>query len=457
METAASTTEGTAEITRRLAEFASSLSFEEIPTEAVTVAKHCLLDWFGVTLAGAEEPLTQKLFDFVRAEGCGDHATLVGLGARGSVSQAALINGSASHALDYDDVLRILGGHPTVPVAPPVLALAERDLKSGKDVITAFVAGVEAEARIGGLVGDCRKQGWHTTATVGTLGAAAGSARLLGLDAETTATAFGIAATQAAGLLAVFGTMCKPLHGGKAAANGYMAAELAARGFTSRTDIIECERGFAETTGDAFNADIALADLGTQYWTPNALFKYHAACFGTHAGLEGARAIRENPAFDVSKIERVDMDVPAHSLNVCNIQEPQTGLEIKFSHRFTTALALSGEETGALQVYSEEMAARPDLVALRDKVTVHGREDHGPVETAITVHQSDGTVIRERRDVSAPNADLDDQWAKLETKFRALAAPRIGEVNAERTIALVHALEDQEDVAALMTACSTIR
>ena len=453
MERALDTTRRDTDVTRRLAEHAAGFTLEKAPDAAIKVAKQCILDWLGVTLAGAQEPLTQKLLDFIRAEGCGDHATLVGLGGRGSASQAALVNGAAGHALDYDDVLRALRGHPTAPVAPAILAIAERDLKSGRDVLAAFIAGVETEARVGTLMGDSHYlKGWHSTGTNGTFGAAVGCAWLLGLDTDATATAMGIAGTQAAGLKSMFGTMCKPFHAGKAAMNGLMAAELAARGFTSRGDVLECDQGYAATQTDGYDPDGALDRLGEHFWTPNLLFKYHAACYGTHAGIECARAIRVNPAFDPDKVERVDVNVPPRTLGMCNIPEPTTGLEIKFSHRFTTALALAGEETGSLGVYSETMAGRPDLVALRDKIAIVGGEDLGPNQTNVTVHQSDGTVIREQRDMAIPNDDLDAQWDKLETKFRALAAPLIGDANTDRTVALVAGLDEQEDVAALMAA-----
>ncbi len=446
------------EITRPLAEFASSLTLDKIPAEVAFIAKQCILDWLGVTLAGAKEPLTQILLDYVTAEGLGDHATLIGLGARGSVSQAALVNGAAGHALDYDDVLRIMRGHPTAPVAPPVLALGERELKSGADALTAFVAGIETQARVGAYMGESHyMMGWHQTATVGTFGAAAASSRMLGLDTDTTATALGIAGTQAAGLKAMFGTMCKPLHAGKAAANGVMAAELARRGFTSRSDVLECVQGFGATQSNTIAPEAALEDLGTLFWMPNLLFKYHAACYGTHAGIEAARAIRKHPAFDAAKIEKVDINTAERTMGMCNIQNPQTGLEVKFSHRFTAALALAGEETGSLDVYSEDMAGRPDLIRLRDKIAVHGHDNYGPNSTDITVHQTDGTVIRESRDMAIPNKDVDVQWDKLETKFRALANPLIGAEKTDRVVAIVRDLEKQDDLAALAAACAVAR
>jgi 2-methylcitrate dehydratase PrpD len=266
------------DITRQLATYASGLTLSDISEKARTVGKHALLDWLGVTLAGSQEPLVGILRDQAQAEGLGSQSTLLGLGAKGSASQAALINGTAGHALDYDDVHPSVGGHPSVPVAPVAFALAERDGKSGADLLAAFIAGVETEARVGTLIGDARDNGWHQTSTVGVFGGAAAAASLLGLDAETTTHAFGIAGTQAAGVMASFGTMCKPLHAGMAAESGLRAAEWAARGFTGATDMIEHPRGFAATHGIAFNADAALDTMGETFFTETILFKHHAAC-----------------------------------------------------------------------------------------------------------------------------------------------------------------------------------
>ncbi|MED5574183.1 MAG: MmgE/PrpD family protein, partial [Pseudomonadota bacterium] len=194
------------EITKTLAEYSTGISFDDLSAEAVEASKHCLLDWIGVTIAGLEEPLTQMLIEQAEADGGEKQASIVGDGRRFSTSQAALINGSASHALDYDDVQTRLQGHPTVPVAPVVLALGEKDGASGKDVITAFAAGVDAECRIGAYIGMTHYlRGWHSTATIGTFGAAVGASRMLCLDSEKCALALGIAGTQSAGLKSMFG------------------------------------------------------------------------------------------------------------------------------------------------------------------------------------------------------------------------------------------------------------
>ena len=230
----------TATPTRDLAAWIASVKSSEMGDRPRRWAKHAILDWFGVTLAGATDPLVGILAEDALDSGEAGASRLVGRSEKVSPSFAAMINGAASHALDYDDVNKRLHGHPTVPVVPAVLALAEQKGLSGKDVVEAFIVGYEIECLIGEMMGMSHyDHGWHATATVGTFGAAAGCARMLGLDSEKSAMALGIAATQAAGLKSMFGTMCKPLHAGKAAMNGLMAARWAARGFTSRADALD--------------------------------------------------------------------------------------------------------------------------------------------------------------------------------------------------------------------------
>ena len=442
-------------LTRRLAENAVSYRYDDLPDNVVQIAKQCLLDWFAVTLAGSREPLTRILFEEVSEEGGNPHATLVGFGQKTSVRQAALVNGSASHALDYDDVVEALRGHPTVPVYSPLLALAEKRRASGEALLAAFVAGFETECRVGDYMGDTHyESGWHATGTSGVFGAAAACANLLGLDAEATARAFGIAGTQAAGLKSMFGTMCKPLHAGKAAANGLLAADLAAKGFTSRDDVIEAPQGFGDTQSKAPSAEDALDGLGSRFHTPGVLFKYHAACFGTHATIEASRALKEAHDFKPADIDRIELLIPVRNLTVCNIADPTTGLEGKFSLRMTCAMALSGVDTSDLATFTDEKVQEPELQELTQKVSVVGDQAYERATGEVVIHLKDGVVLREKGDVSVPATDLDAQWSKLETKFRAISTPVIGAENAGRLVEAVAAIERADNLDGVMRLCA---
>ncbi|MBT5190946.1 MAG: MmgE/PrpD family protein, partial [Rhodospirillaceae bacterium] len=389
-------------VTQNLAKDAADLQFQHIDADSLTVAKQCLIDWFAVTLAGAQEPLTAFLAAEAAEEGGRPRATLIGAGTKGTAAQACLVNGSGSHALDYDDVNSTMGGHPTAQVAAAVLAVAEDTGATGRDLLTAFVAGYEAECRIGALVAPSHYQkGFHVTATVGSFGAAAGVGHLLGLDGETMARAFGIAGTQAAGLKSQFGTMCKPLHAGKAAGNGLLAARLAARGFTSRPDILETDQGFAATQSDDFDHDRALRAPRQGFHVRENLFKYHAACYLTHSTIEILADLRNEEAITPDQVDAVTLSVDPGHLKVCNIQEPETGLEVKFSLRHTAAFALAGLDTAVIDSYSDANARDDDLIALRRRVTITG--DGGPFTLATaTVSLQDGRTLERSFDVGIP-------------------------------------------------------
>jgi 2-methylcitrate dehydratase PrpD len=373
--------------------------------------------------------------------------TIVGHGRRARASDAVLINGAMGHALDFDDVIMPMG-HPTVPVAPVVLALAQQRGASGAAVLEAFIAGVETECRIARLLGPSHyAMGWHTTATTGAFGAAASAAHLLGVEGEALAHAFGLAGTQAAGLKSCFGTMSKPLHPGKAAQNGLLAARLAARGFTSDTDILGSAQGFTATQSTTADPTGALAER-TQPWVVEALFKYHAACYLTHDSIEAANQVRSEEHIAPESIEAVSVRVPSGHLGVCNIQAPATGLECKFSLRMTTALALSGEDTFQEALFSDATARRPDLVALRDKVSIDPTQvGRGCV---VTVRLKDGRRLERTGDVSQPLRDLALQQDKLERKFRHLTAASLG-AKADEVIGLCRTLETLPDLGALIS------
>src|SRR5438270_4587532 len=282
------------DLTRTLAAQASAVTYDALPEPVRALARQCVLDYSGVALAGADDPLAKILLDELAEAGGAAQAGIIGHAARLPALSAALVNGAIGHALDYDDVNLAIPGHPSVAILPGLIALAEQRRSSGREIIAAFVAGYETACRIGtALRPGHYDRGFHATGTVGCFGAAAACAHLLGLDADGMARALGIAGTQAAGLKSQFGTMCKPFHAGKASQSGLLAARLAARRFSSRPDLGEVEQGFALTHGPDFNADAALAEPKGGFHIFANLFKYHAACYLTHGPIESARALRE--------------------------------------------------------------------------------------------------------------------------------------------------------------------
>jgi 2-methylcitrate dehydratase PrpD len=438
--------------TRDLARWSSGLAHGDVSDTARTWARHALLDWFGVTIAGAREPLAAILAEEF-AGGGNARATLVALNGTAAVHDAALVNGAVSHALDFDDVNRHMHGHPTVPVASAVLALGEVLGSSGRDILLAFIAGYEVECQIGDMCGDAHyDKGFHATGTFGTFGAAAGAAKLMGLDAEKTAAALGIAASQASGLKLNFGTMTKPLHAGKAAANGLIAARLAARGFTARDDAIEAPQGFAATQAPGFTAQAVRPDAKAPLAVEENLFKYHAACYLTHSSIEAIRDLRQKHGVGLDDLETMTLHVDPGHLKVCNIAEPASGLEVKFSIRHLTGMALDGADTAALETYSDTSARDARYTSARDRVRIETRiappeERHGAV---VALKLKDGRTLQAEANVGVPATDLGAQETKLIAKFRALAEPIVGADRTKSAEAMLLKLDQLPDIKDLM-------
>ncbi len=437
--------------TRALATQNAAWTFESIPADARVLVRHCLLDWIAVTVAGAQEPVAHMLAEDAREQGGFPQSTVVGHGFAASSRQAALINGAASHALDFDDVNMAFTGHPSVVLVPALLALAEARGASGAEFMTAFIAGYETLCRIGAAVSPGHYTlGFHSTGTIGTFGAAAACARLLQLDPDDTGAALGIAATQAAGLKSMFGTMCKPLHAGKASADGMMAAQLAARGFTSRGDAVEAFQGFAATHGPDFDPAAALRQPASGLYVRENLFKYHAACYGTHAAIEAARHLREQDGLQRDHVRRVTVRAAAISEGVCNIATPGTGLEAKFSLRHVVAMALAGVDTADMANFSDESTHDPVLGALRDRVHVElVRECTALTLAEVIVETVDGRIVRRRHDCGIPMADLGGQEARLQAKFAGLARPLLDQESGDEVLELIGRLEELPDLSPL--------
>jgi 2-methylcitrate dehydratase PrpD len=413
----------------RLLERTCFSGYAGLPPDVQRVAQDCLTDWLACTLAGLSEPAAVIVSASALEEGAHAQASFVGRGVRGSVSQAALVNGTASHALDFDDVNLAVPGHLSVVILPAVLALAEHRAATGAQTLAAFVAGYEFACRVGRLVEPAHyANGHHATATIGCLGAAVASSWMLGLDPDQTCHAVGLAATQAAGMKSMFGTMAKPLHAGLASRAGLQAAQLAARGFTSRMDALECREGFAALRGQDLRVDDALADPPGGFHLLGNLFKFHAACYSTHATIEAVTALRLEHGLRPQDVDSIRV-MAGLGCSICNIAEPQTDLEAKFSLRATAAFALLGLDTSGLQAWGR--AVDPDVVAVRDRVWVELVPERSLSDAEVRMRLHDGTELRRFHDCGIPLADKLAQSRRVREKFLALSAPVVGPERAQ--------------------------
>jgi 2-methylcitrate dehydratase PrpD len=428
----------------------------EPSADAVLVAKTSMLDWLGCALAGAGEPLVRILLGETAAEGAAWQASVLGSSLRTSPARAAEVNGAASHALDYDDTNFLSTEHPihpTAPVLPAALALAEAHDAPGDALLRAFVAGVETECRVGVALGvEHYVVGWHSTSTLGTFGAAAAGAHLLGLPEDGWANAIGLAAAQASGLKAEFGSMTKPFQVGRAAANGLAAATWTARGLTSNPAALDAPQGFV-VTHHAGAATDALDDVEGVHLLTNTVFKHHASCYFTHSAIEAARLLRDREPIELPMVARVDVHVPGQHFDVCNILEPTTGLEGKFSLRGTVAMALLGDDTTDPAAFTDHRMHDAELIDVRDRIEVLAAPDLQGTQARLDVRLADGTTRSATLDVGTPATDLEAQWASIAAKFDRLAVPLIGSQQAAEVRELVRRIEEVTDVRELTARC----
>lgn len=439
--------------THEIAERVASLRYDDLPPDLVELSRQTLLDWLGVALAGSREDLSRILRDEAADQGGRPVATVIGGCFKTGTQQAALVNGATSHALDYDDAHFLATVHSGVVTISGMLALAEQRGASGRDFVTALAAGFEAIGATASFVGEKHyRLGFHSTGTIGSFGSAASCARLVGLDAGKTATAFGIAAAQAAGIRAMFGTMCKPFHAGKAAQNGLIAADLAARGFTSNDAALETDIGFGATHSPDFDPARPFPAPPRQWYLRYNIFKFHAACFLTHAPIECALQVCDQGA-TAANLKTARLRIRVDARDVCGIPTPRSGLECKFSLRQCLASVFAGLDTAALDTFTDARANDPALSALRDKIDIDYSPDmpRGRAEIAVTL--TDGRTLIADFDSGKPIDDLAQQRARLQNKFRRLAEPVVGERRAAELETLALKVETLRSMRELTELC----
>ncbi len=428
-------------MTRKIAEFIVTTNAEKIPEEAYAHAKVAFMDWLAVTLGGANDPLVEKLIDHEKKMGGNPQATILGHGVKMNIAQAALINGSASHTLDYDDTLVSFLGHPSVTLFPAVLALCEWKDMSGRDFLNAYLIGLQAGATIGVCAGlDHYMAGWHATATLGHLASAAGCSRLLGLNEQQTIYALGIAGTQASGLKRVFGTMCKPFHAGRASQVGLMAALLAQNGFTSAEDILEGPQGFFEVLKGKVNPDV-MALLGLGWDVKNISQKYHASCHATHSPIEAALSLVQQEGISLDAISSISVRSSKLAMDAAGKTSPSTGLEGKFSIPFCVANALVTGITGN-QAFTDKNVKNPKIKEIMDRVTVVLDSQKTALEAHVEIKTTDGRAYEAFSDILQAIPSIEIKKDRVYSKFVDLCRPVMNEEKIARAAKEIEKLEN---------------
>ncbi len=332
-------------ILEQIAERIVSFDLKAITPQAIMLSRTAIIDTLGVTLAGAIEPCTTNLLLTPGVASAPGICTIFGTAQKTSALDATFINGTASHALDYDDFSQPMGGHQSAPLVAPLMAIAEERGASGLQLIQSYVVGIETEIRLARAVNFYHyDKGWHPTATLGVFGAAAASGHLLGLSAKKQAIALAIAASFASGIKANFGTMVKPLHVGQSARNGLLAALMADAGYDANPEALEHHQGFFNAFNGKGNYD---AKLIFENWanplevlSPSMGLKQFACCGSTHPAVTMALQLRQEETFNPQDIEKVDILPHRRRLPHTNNPDPQTPLAAKFSVQYAVARAL---------------------------------------------------------------------------------------------------------------------
>lgn len=420
---------------RQIAEWTHGLTFAALPPEAVAVAKRAILDTLGCAIAGSDEACVgavRRLYEGPMGAGA---PLLTGSG-WAPVELAALINGTAAHALDYDDVCLTVTTHPSAAVVPAVLAVGYARRRSGADAVTAYLIGLEVSTRVGEVMGFTHyKLGWHATMTLGVMGAAAAAGYLLGLNPERLTMALGLAGSLAGGLRIQFGTMTKPLHAGLAAQHGVRAALLAEQGFTADADVFGAGGYFAAFSGGAAAAPAGLP-LGEPFdlLASGLAVKKFPCCYATHRLIDGALTLAHRHDLRSWEVEQVEIVAPPGALAPLNRPRPQTGLEGKFSAEYTAAAAILDRQVN-LATFTDERVQRPvaqDLlrrVAARETAppgaAVKGIEE-GEVRVAVTLRSGERVNTIVAFPPGSPQRPLSDaeRWEKFSDCLAGAPAAR---------------------------------
>ena len=435
-------------VTERFAQFADRLRDKPLPGQALHDAKRAVIDWHAALLPGAiVAPAT--LLERSLAEELDRGNCSLALGRRATVRAAALINGAAAHTIEFDDIFRDAILHPGAPTIAAALATAQHAGASGEAFLKAVVAGYEISTRIGTALGRAHYRYWHTTGTVGCFGAAAAAAMLLGLSRERFAHALATVATFAAGLQQAFrmDSMSKPLHAGRAAEAGVLAALAAREGVTGSLDVIDGEAGLGRAMGEGPDWAAACEGLGVDFNISRMTFKNHGCCGHAFAAIDGALEIMGRARREARDIARVRVGTYRAALDVAGNRDAATPAQAKFSIAYVVAHALARGSV-RLDAFSAERLADPALRALMERIDVEVDPEldaafPGRRAARVTIEWSDGAVERWLQPTRKgdPDAALSD--GELEAKFHELAAPVIGRDPAVALVARLWRLETE--------------
>ncbi len=442
-------------VTEKIAQFVATMKYEQLPPKAIAVAKVAVRDCLGVALAGSREEDAKICAEVARQEQAKQETTVIGQGFKTSALNAALANGTAAHAMDFDHSFTLMG-QPTAPIIPASFALAESLGASGRQWIEAYAAGFEVTAKLAYALADSPHDGWHAPSTLGCFGATAACAKLLGLNPVQSEMALGITASMASGIVANFGTMTKPLHVGLGARNGVLAAKLAAGGYTANVKAIEAGFGlFKVLHPNAPVNEKPIEELGKSYAlvTDGIRIKPYPCGGLTHQVIDSILEFREAQGLTPDTVEHVDVDVVKHTFERIVFKVPQSGIQGKFCMPYLVARALIDGKIG-LDIFTDSAVRDPNVLKLAERVTMNldnslTKSDAAGRPCRVTVRTKDGRKLTREAQHAKGGPEIPMTEAELRGKFTDCARQSLNAEAAERVLAQIEDLERVNDLRAL--------
>jgi 2-methylcitrate dehydratase PrpD len=445
-------------ISQAIAAYIAQADLSNMSSGIIEKAKTCILDGIGCGLYGLEFQATKMILELASEWAGRPEASILGTGIKVPSAMAAKVNGVAVHAADYDDTSAQMRGHPTAVVLPPALALCEKTLKTGCDLLLAYIVGVEVGGKLGKAMGWSHYgAGWHGTGTLGAIAAASASAKALGLSETKTAAALGIAASAACGIRENFGTMTKSLHAGQASSAGVIAALLAEKGYDSSSSAFEGRSGFWHVYSGEHDINSWADELRQQSTLTSVMFKQYPSCSATHPALDALEELMAEHPFVWEEVEEITCSIAPVNLSVLMYPRPANGLEAKFSLPYCIgAFLVHGKLT--LSHFEQRALEDPRVNQLMEKVKVVPDETLANLikamdliaPTKVQVRLREKTMVKIVQEAKGGTSPL--RRTAIVEKFRTCAGRLLPRGKVENALELLSTLESLRDLATLMEA-----
>jgi len=440
------------DVTAKIAKFVVDTAYEKLPSKAVETAKLAVRDCLGVALAGSKEEDAKICAAIARQESAKEESTVIGQGFKSSALQAAFANGTAAHAMDFDHSFTLMG-QPTAPIIPATFALGESLGANGRQLIEAYAAGFEVTGKLAHALRDSRHGGWHAPSTLGSFGAAAACAKLLGLSAAQVEMALGIAASMASGVVCNFGTMTKPLHVGLGARNGVLAAKLAQSGFTANAKAIEAAVGFFDMFHDATPIrNEALEELGQSYALVSDGIRIKPyPCGGlTHQAIDAVLDYRAKQGITAETVESIDVDVMEHTYARIAFKIPQNGIQGKFCMGYLLARAIIDGKV-SLHAFTDSAVRDQNILKLAEKVNMRldnnlKASNPGSRPCRVTVRLKNGQTFSREVQHAKGSPEVPMTAEEIGAKFTDCARQTLNESSTQRVLDYLDQLETLKDI-----------